>query len=338
MSTFSLDGSPRVLLHHLALYGLAEILEEAGVPELTLRWSRQPEICAPHLDTQMVEDAVRAHAANHVQPDSWISQDTEIDGTCRGLMSPRLSSFKSDQTWEAVQAQRHEILDRLIRAHGWHDLRFIAALGEPCYWSKNLRGDRLQDDGASRFEMQPRNRGSEVVRNRLRPLAKVLVDRRPGTIAAGLTGQAPMDELGGGPASVSATGLSVPGPADNAVVWCALWGISDLPIAAKVNAPTSTSGHLGKSRAEWFYVPVWSTPWRSARLRTVLAARQLRTAASAGLVSAEVGAAEERASGTWLRSRGVDGVIRFPVGRFGSDNAPERRALGGQPVRIGGYQ
>ncbi|WP_431933500.1 hypothetical protein [Nonomuraea jabiensis] len=61
-------------------------------------------------------------------------------------------------------------------------------------------------------------------------------------------------------------------------------------------------------RPEHFAVPMWRTRWHPARLRTILASRQL-TATTA--------------------------VIPFPVTITGSDKAPERRAGTGQlhPIR-----
>ncbi len=80
----------------------------------------------------------------------------------------------------------------------------------------------------------------------------------------------------------------------------------------------------------------------------MLAGTQLRIAASSGLdhtgrpmenpppgtaVPMYTGG-EITAARLWLAERGVDGVIRFSVQRFGSDNAPERRALTGQPIPL----
>lgn len=335
MSSFVMAGDPRVLLHHLALYGLGAILEDAGVTGLALRWGATPTVEGQQLDAQRVDEAVRSHAAAHAHESSWVMRSAEIEGARRGLMSPRLSTFKEPDTWREVQRQRHEELRALTDAHAWADLRFLGALGEPCYWSKNAKGESLQDDGASRLEMQPRNRGSEIVSNRLRPLAQNVAARRSGRVAAGLDGTAPVDELGRERSDgVTATGLTVPGPVDNVLVWCALWGISALPLAPRVNNTASTSGHLGPSRQGWFYAPVWSRPWRPARLRTILASASLHTAAAKGLGNLAADVPEERAAGTWLQARGVDGIVRFPIGRFGSDNAPERRALGGESVRL----
>jgi CRISPR-associated protein Csb3 len=116
----------------------------------------------------------------------------------------------------------------------------------------------------------------------------------------------------------------------------------------RIKGTAVTTGHLGRGRQEFFYVPVWQPPWRPARLRAMLASTQLRIAASSGLdhagriagnpppgatVPMHTGS-EITAARHWLTERGVDGVIRFPVHRFGSDNAPERRALTGLPVPL----
>lgn len=336
MSRFTLAGGERLLLSHMALFGLASILETARLDGLTVSW-RGPHAAldAPQLDPEVVGEAVRTHADAHTDTDSWVQRDLDIDGNRRGLMSPRLAGFKGADTWRSVQQSRHAVLDGLTERNAWSDLRMLAALGEPCYWSHNTKGEPLQDDGASRLEMQPRNRGSEIVTNRLRPLAAAVARRSPDRVAAGLDGSNPIDELGKDrPESVTATGLSVPGPVDNALAWCALWGIASLPLGPRIDATAVTSGHLGRSRREWFYVPVWSQPWRPARLRTVLASAQLRTAGGTGLGPWSHGAARELSARTWLRARGVIGVVRFDIERFGSDNAPERRALEGEALSL----
>ena len=167
----------------------------------------------------------------------------------KALMSPRLSVFADQGTWDLVQRSRHDALDRIAAASGWLDLRFLAALGEPCYWSYTLKGEPLQDDGASRFEMQPRNQGSEFVGTRLRKLAATVAQRDAAKVLAGLTGQSVDDELGdNSPGSRTATGLAGPGPTDNALAWCALWGISQFPLAMRINDTAETSGHFSRGR------------------------------------------------------------------------------------------
>lgn len=340
-------GDPYVALSHLALYGLAAILEDAG-HDLRLSWTQQlptrPHLRGPTLDDEHIGYAVRDHATRLADPDAWLSRDITLNESARGLMSPRLTQFPDHQTWQRVQRDRHSVLGRLTQQRRLLDLRLLAALGEPAYWSRNDKDQILQDDGASRWEMQPRNQGSEIVGSRLRKLAAAVADRSPAALAAGLRGAAVRDEIGEDqPDSRTPTGLAAPGPTDNALAWCALWGISQLPISMRTSTSrrpgtAATSGHIGHTRREWFYLPVWHQQWRPARLRTVLASAQLRTAASDRLpptVRDLPSAMAITAARRWLAARGAAGVIRFPIERFGSDNAPERRAMRGHLVHVG---
>jgi CRISPR-associated protein Csb3 len=333
MNSFRMAGADvAVLLHHLAFYGLADILDGDGVADVRLAWVGDlPEIVGTDLSPELIDEAVRAHIDGRR---SWTA--LAFGPERRGLMSPRLTVLKSDVAWGEFQDERERVLDGLTDQHAWSDLRYLAALGEPSYWRFTPKREPLQDDGASRLEMQPRNRGSEFVGNRLRPLTAKLLGRKSGQITAGLDGSQVVDELDGKPDSVSATGLTMPGAVDSALVWCALWGIGQFPLALQAGAAAATSGHFGRNRREWFYVPVWEGAWRPARLRSILASGQLRLAAATGLPRVAPDDLVLQAAMTWLRARGVIGVVRFPIARFGSDKAPERRALRGEPIPLRG--
>ncbi|WP_295692272.1 hypothetical protein [Lapillicoccus sp.] len=326
----------RVMLWHLALYGLAAICEEHD-ERVTIRWAqsatRQPRatLKVTALDASGMAELVTRHARTHASG-SWLQEEIELNGTRRGLMSPRITPFVADDVLRPqILARRDVVLNALTTAHSWLDLQLLAALGQPAYWSRDNKGALMQDDGAGRLEMQPRNQGSEFIGSRLRKLAESVAARPTAAVLAGLTGAQVRDEIGKDQAtSRTGTGLCRPGPVDNAVAWCALWGISQLPSTPRIGqrAITTSSGHLGRPRQEWFYLPYWEQPWRPARLRTVLCSTRLRTAAAAGLESRW--APEDgvlAGAQVWLRSRGVTGVLRFPIERFGSDSAPERRAM-----------
>lgn len=315
------------MLWHLALYGLTAILEDADVDAVRVSWTGgiQPraQVDSP-LDEQGLAQVVRAHAQEHAEG-SWVREDVTLRGSARGLMSPRLSTL-TDDDFAMVQQRRHVVLDALTADRSWLDLRMIAGMGEPAYWSCNPKGEPLQDDGASRWDMQPRNQGSELVRNRIRKLAQTLAVRsEPAVVAAFCGVEADGSEAPGLP---SASG------SDSAISWCALWGMSQLPLAAKVNGTASTTGHMGHAPREWYYAPYWTAPWRPSRLRSILAAAQLKTAAAHRL-DKPWGASDTEvlAAVAWLRARGVSGVVRFPIARFGSDKAPERRAMLGTPLK-----
>ena len=286
---------------------------------------------------------VSGHAGQAADRGSWLHRSITLKGSSRALMSPRLTTFGDETTWRRAQENRHKVLDSLTDQGRWLDLRFLAALGEPCYWITDRQGAIQQDSAASRLEMQPRNIGSEFVGNRLRKIADAIAARTAAQVLSGLLGGSVRDEAGGDAAdSRTATGLAGPGPTDNALAWCALWGISQLPLAMRIRGMAVTTGHLGRGRQEFFYLPIWRSPWRPARLRSMLTSNQLRVAASSGqnhvgrLMGNPPGAtdpapvpmhteSEITAAQHWLAEHGTDGVIRLPIHRFGSDNAPERR-------------
>lgn len=353
MSVFTLQRADvKVMFWHLALYGLATICEDAGAEDISIGWSAgvtpRPwlRIADQGVGDQLalLAGIVHSHARHRAEEPSWLLRDIEIKGTQRGLMSPRLSTFPHGDAWEAVQEARHRELDRLTEQHAWLDLRLLAALGEPCYWRHNRQQQPLQDEAASRLEMQPRNQGSEFVGNRLRKLAQHVAARDVEGVASGLSGRTVIDECGKDAVdSRTPTGLASPGPVDNALAWCALWGISQFPLAMRAGATAVTSGHVGRGRQEWFYLPFWTGSWRPARMRSILASGQLRAAAAADLPRTQghdrptpwaVSDTEATAARQWLRRRGVEGVVRFPVVRFGSDSAPERRAMRGERVGV----
>lgn len=329
MSTFVLGGAdPTVLLHHLAFYGLADILDTAGT-DVTLTWQDdRPVLSGEGLDRDAVDAAVRAHVDGRRV---WTFQTSGPKK--RGTMSPRLTAFDTAADWEQHESQREHVLDELTARRAWPDLRYLASLGEPSYWN-HRDGKPSQDDAASRWEMQPRQQGSEFVSQRLRKLTDKLRKRKPGQFADALAGHIVIDELDSAPDSVSATGLATPGPVDSVVLWCALWGIGQFPLAYRVRREAVTSGHIGRGRREWFYVPVWTGMWRPARLRLILASAQLRTFAASGLASLSEGAGAEKAAASWLNSRRVVGALRFPIQWVSSGYAVERRALRAEAIPL----
>src|SRR5580700_1854137 len=99
MTQLTLAGcDPRTLLSHMALYGLAAILEAGSVQDVRLGW---------------------AGTANTRK--SWARRDVTFAVKSQGapktatkaLMSPRLSQFAGPAAWELVQHSRWEVLDEL---------------------------------------------------------------------------------------------------------------------------------------------------------------------------------------------------------------------------------
>jgi CRISPR-associated protein Csb3 len=348
MTDFVLGGAdPHTMLSHLALCGLAAIAEEEGLRDVRLSWTpgmgARPALSAEDATAETIGAAVQRHAARLDDPGSWLNRQLS-DTEKRALMSPRISVIPDLDGWQSLQNRRHDVLDQLTAARAMLDLRLIAALGEPSYWSRNQKGDRLQDDGASRMEMQPRNQGSEFVGNRLRPLAAAVAARTPTQISDGLSGRSRRDEIGKDDTlSRTPTGLADPGPTDNALAWCALWGISQFPVAFRRNDFALTSAHIGRGNAGLYAAPVWSGRWRTARYRSVVASGYLTRFAENGLTPSDLARKADpgdaivvdTAAREWLNVRGVTSVVRFEVRRFGSASAPERRAARGTILKTG---
>lgn len=346
MTNLQLAGHLRTALSHMALVGLGVILEDAGVADVRVGWSEafdsQPLVRASHVDWPEAAEIVRQHALRHADPADWTA--ARGAGTESALMSPRIASPAGAAAWHGHVTARCETIDRVLGRTNWLDLRLIGSLGEPAYWRFNRTGEPLPDEGASRWEMKTRNGGEEFVGNRLRPLAERVAARSAEAIESGLTGSAPEDELGkNGIDSRTATGLAAPGPTDNALAWCALWGISQFPVIARIQRPSRTAGHLPaprgaeRDRRGWFYVPVAVRPITLPRLRTVIVSDQLAQAAAIGLEGpASLGVLDLDAACGWLADREIAALVRFPIGEYGSANAPERRALLGTviPIRV----
>jgi CRISPR-associated protein Csb3 len=207
----------------------------------------------------------------------------------------------------------------------------IGALGEPAYW--RVDGTARPDEGASRWEMKTRNKGEEFVGNRMEPLASAVAARTADAILSGLTGATICDEVGhNSPESRSPTGFAPPGPVDNALAWCALWGISQFPIVHHTDRLSATAATcvLGRRTYPAFvYLPVATRSMTLARLRSILASQELSFAASE---SSDVIRFE--ASRKWLENRGIRAVMRFPVFVSNNPSAPERWILTGSPIPI----
>lgn len=316
-------ATPHTALSHLALYGLAALLDDAG-HDIHLAWTDtsdpRPRIHSPLAPDQLAE-TVRDHAARRAAPDSWVQETFTSRGRTMALLSPRISKLDSDEDWRALQQQRHQVLDNLHQHQAHLDLRLLAALGEPCYWAFTPQGELLQDGAASRWDMQPRNRGSELVTNRLRPLATKVAAWTPQKILDGLAGNTINDPVGEQkPDSRTATGLAPPGPADNALVWCALWGISQLPTTHRPRNRSRSTGHHGPPGAGTMHLPAWTRPWPLARLRSILISPALHTATNPDTPEPDRATARR-----WLTDHGIPALVTFPIHRYGTDKAPERR-------------
>ena len=285
MNELRIRGDMRSALTHLAAFGLAAIVEDAtGGTSRVRALSDGAAVSLPDdIDELTAATLVREHAVRGL--DGW---PTRVRSTGTGTMSPRGHSPADRQAWEELQAERHALLDAAYGpSTSWLDLQMMCALGEPAYWYRRPDGKPDLDRGASRWEMKTRNRGEDFVANRLAVLCQKVAERTPEAVLAGLRGDDPVDEAGKNAVdSRTPTGLSAPGPTDNALAWCALWGISQLPTAHIAARGQGGGGGSGRSSVStgmitglprlndncraYVFLPLFRRPTRLARVRVVL--------------------------------------------------------------------
>ena len=319
MNELKLGGSISSALTHFTMYGLSAILEDAGFRPVRFWWTDELEptaMLSVEAGWDEVSTAVQAHAARLVADDSWLLKRSDVVKE-RPVFSPRAKAPEPD-TWRAYLDER-----RRWAPSKYLDSQFIHALGQPAWWV-----EKNADAGASRWEMKTRNRGSEIVLDRLVPLGRAVRARSPEQIVSGLRGDTVSDEAGSdSPTSRSATGFTTPGPTDNAVAWCALWGIVvALPLPV-VGGVSDTPGVWERRRTHptKAVLPVWIKPASVRLVRSVLSDAALVGAAMSDDASVDRGR---------LRDLGVAALVKFPIHKGGSTSAPERMLLTGELVPL----
>lgn len=316
-----LTGSPEVALSHFAMYGLGLILADQGARKVRIWWADEADAraCVGWSGDLDAPTAVQRHARGHSTQESWVQLTVPHEGADVGLFSPRIKAATSPESWNVLEDARARVLDSPSVSD--LDRLLIGALGEPAHWLCSDR-DSQPDLGATRWEMKTRNRGEEFVRHRLAPLARIVADRSPDQVRSGLSGELVEDELGNNSReSRTSTGLANPGPADNALVWCALWGLGLIPLIPQANRMSQTAGSWPRRgvHPRSMALPVFTRRTSLDHWRTILSSKAFDRAAFSedqGPVAA--------ASRARLRERGVTGIVRFPVQVGGSVSAPER--------------
>lgn len=349
MTELHIAGAIDSALSHLVLVGLAAILEDRTGSRPRIRWTEDwpaRPVLSAGMPSDEIFEAVRRHAHAHGEPGCWMS--LRVSGGPRngnGMFTPRATALTTTGQWQDYLSQRRAALDDLMSpgqvavehpaAGGFRplDAAMLVALGESAWWLFGAKS-RLPDDGASRWEMKTRNRGEEFIRDRLSHLARAVATRTGNQVGAGLTGAQVTDEAGrNAPNSRSATGLTTPGPTDNALAWCALWGIASAPTIPRA-AQDPLSRGMSQTPGTWprdrthpthYAVPVFTTPTTIGRWGAVLTSRSFDEVVRA-TPSGEVDEAPRR----WLAQQGVRAVAVFPTRVVGSAKVSERQLLTGR--------
>ena len=186
----------------------------------------------------------RAHAV----ADSWVyrkSPDGQVPGQtrrCEGPHEPPAVSVLGPGNLGTVSVPAIAACSPACHRQRLAGPEVPRGTGRALLLELHREGEPLQDDGASGSRCSPATR-DVVCRH---PAAETRGHGRlPQDASKDPRGPARRfrrDELDSSPDSRTATGLAGLGPTDNALTWCALWGISQFPIAMRVNGTGRASG------------------------------------------------------------------------------------------------
>lgn len=354
MSTITLAGDYTSALTHFAQYGLASLAEQYHPQGVTLGWSREAvpkaQLTVEDADTHTIAGYLQKLAEQLSEPDTWVMRDV-IYGSGKdekkfSPFSPRIrviDTKKYSTDWRKHQKARHEILDNLTANQDIPNLCWISGLGEAAYWRFD-RKDNRPDHGASRWEMKTRNKGEEFVQHRLRPMCVELTNWSAEKILSGLSGESLNDSLGKNKSdSRTSTGFATPQPTDVALAFAALLGISVFPVIHQVHQLSVTPGAWPSDslHPQKMVLPISTEHMTLARLRTTLRNRayaqtveQVCNPEYDKYNSTAESVFESAGSTEWLKARGIQAVVRFPIKLAGSDSAPERQVQVGKSVLL----
>lgn len=354
MSTITLAGDYTSALTHFAQYGLASLAEQYHPQGVTLGWSREAvpkaQLTIEDADTHTIAGYLQKLAEQLSEPDTWVMRDV-IYGSGKdeknfSPFSPRIrviDTKKYPTDWRKHQEARHEDLDGLAANRDILNLRWISGLGEAAYWRFD-RKDNRPDHGASRWEMITRTNGKEFVQYRVRPMCRELSGWSTEKVLSGLLGENLDDSLGKNKSnSRTSTGFTTPQPTDVALAFAALLGISVFPVIHQVHQLSVTPGAWPSDslHPQKMVLPITNEHITLARLRTILRNRayaqtveQVCNPEYDKYNSTAESVFESAGSTEWLKARGIQAVVRFPIKLAGSDSAPERQVQVGKSVLL----
>lgn len=316
-------------LTYFAWIGAAKMVKALSRGPVRMWWSPRSRPCGEIQTTDVsledLAEGIKQHATRWAE--SWTAVRVHYAEGTFSPFSPRfkqIDPIKHAEDWEKHQTARNAALDALERDNDRLALELIQGLGEAAYW-RFERKDPRPDHGASRWEMITRTGGKEFVQSRFHPMCVELSKWEIDDIVAGISGAQINDAVGTGKsASRASTGLTPPGPADTALVFLGLLGLSVFPPLHRIGAISVTpcafpDNALHPTRAI-FPVPV--RPMSLERLQCIILsnqwaaiAKELGNEHSARNMDADYGAA---------RLLGVPAAVQFRIHKGGSSTAPER--------------
>lgn len=302
MRAIEIPYSGELLLGHLAAYGLAIALNDAGVPAFVRHsaesLSFEPIVeLADDIDDEAIAAAVRSTAA---VAESAVEADLVPgkSGNDRRSVIWARGSFANDTSQAGtVVLRRAELVEHASATDGRALLGVLAGLGSPASWGP----DTLKPPhGSTTLDGVLGNHTSDIVRGVLRP-ARAAASALE---AAELWATTPTK----GPAQLDKTGWAPAGTqAPLAHQWLAVLGLGVLPVAHRPTRRSATpaSWSTREPRASGLTLPLFSRATSLARIRVSLGLRALTSVA----VQADAGAA--LVASAELRALGIPEVVMF---------------------------
>lgn len=341
MNEIKVAGSCVSALSYFAALGLAEIAsEELGVDSKVYFTAENPPRACIQIESASPEDlseGLRVVAQRWAEEDSWVKTTfpypEKKTSAERSPFSPRIKPMTDVGTLAGHLDFRSSQLNQLRAKGDWLALKFIAGLGEAAYW-RFERNDPRPDHGASRWEMKTRNKGQEFVVHRLALIVEEIKDWSTEQILNGILGESVNDSIGKNAIdSRTSTGFTVPGPADVALTFAALVGMSAMPVIHQVHQMSVTPGSYPKNilHPRYAVLPLPTKPTGIAGLQNIILSKDVDIC-SKKVLDEQLDEKEQvrhQASVKWLKSRGVVGLVVYRILKTGSSSAPERQILNG---------
>lgn len=255
LRTLTIPYSGNLLVSHLAAYGLASVLDEAGekshIGHHPDSLETEPQVLtsgSPERVTECVRNAAVECAA---------AVDADL-----GPEQPVIWSRPSNpDRARAALPEREKILDYLEHRSAAVAAGLLSGLGAPAIWL----ADKPQR-GASALDGVAGNSTSDFVRGVLRGSRPAALAADPAALDAAWTGVARALALTDDKTLWSPTGTKV----DLVHQWLAGLGLSALPVGLRSDDRAGTPGHWRAGAERGLTLPVLARPVSVARLRALL--------------------------------------------------------------------
>lgn len=304
MEQLTIPYSGELLVSHLAAYGLAFVLDDAGI-DAFVGHDPESQSFEPVVSFAADRDAVREAIKRSAQRlEELVEHDIEPGkrgNDRRSTIWARLSWDRSEERFRTMIALRAGLVAEADRAPDRLAAGLLAGIGTPVTWGH----ERMKTSwGATAFDGVLGNHTSDLVRGVLRftRVAAAALEPDPFSLGDGT------DDLPG-----DKTGWAPPGTeVDYVTQWLAALGLALLPVAHRPLERSVTPGWWREGGQSGVTLPVLAWPMSTPRLRALLSLDALSRITSVSDAAGAGGNATVRAAAAAdLRAFGVHEVVVF---------------------------